>query len=471
MSPLFIIGLIGVILLFIPSTIFFLIYVVFYYHGTRYKPPRTKKTSIIDPVSIIIPVRKEPIELIHDALQHIYNWDIRKHVEVIIISDDPRKNLPDIKKLIYSWRQRGLNVHLIWRAEPKGYKSGALNVALYASRGKYVYIMDVDSRLSPSFIVKAAGIMMKNKNVAAVVARWTGKNRDTRIAEAVCVSMKFIVDSLYRGRSALNLPVFPVGTGTLFDAVFLKDELRGWDEERVQDDMEIGCRIMRRGKEIVFLDNEVVYVEVPRRFKSLRVQQERWAYGSADAAIARFKDILRAPLPWYAKLEAFNFLLQYLPAFLALIGFFLVAPISYSLNFDFFRAMWFMGIPWFVAVGLYVRYYVRSLKDSGFSTWRSLVNLGRSSAITVLLTPSISYALIKAFLRIKMEFKRTPKGKYEHIISSYRVPVEIILGIIILITGLMLVLNGIIYTGLWCLFYSTGYIYGIYRWGKELIYK
>ncbi|ADI32203.1 glycosyltransferase [Staphylothermus hellenicus] len=468
---LFIMGLIGLLLISIPSTVLLLIYVVFYLYGTRYRLPRIQDTMYNGIVSIIIPVRNEPIELMQEALNDIYSWNIRDNIEVIIISDDPPERLADIEKLVYSWRQRGLNVHLIWRSEPKGYKAGALNTALLASRGKYLYVVDVDSRVSPSFIVKAANIMMKNKNVAAVVARWTGKNRDTRVAEAVFASMKFIVDALYKGRSALNLPVFPVGTGTLFNAEFIRRELGGWDEERIQDDMEIGCRIMARGKEILFLDDEKVYVEVPRRFKSLRVQQERWAYGSADTAIARFKDILKAPLPWYAKLEAFNFLLQYLPAFLIFLGFLIVAPISYFLNYDFFKELWILGVPWLVSAVLYIRYYARSLGECGYSVWRSIVNLGRSSAITALLTPTISYALIKAFLRIKMSFKRTPKGIHEHITNSYRVPVEIIIGVLILLTGIILVIYGIVYTGLWCLFYSAGYLYGIYRWGKDLLFK
>lgn len=160
---LFIMGLIGLLLISIPSTVLLLIYVVFYLYGTRYRLPRIQDTMYNGIVSIIIPVRNEPIELMQEALNDIYSWNIRDNIEVIIISDDPPERLADIEKLVYSWRQRGLNVHLIWRSEPKGYKAGALNTALLASRGKYLYVVDVDSRVSPSFIVKAANIMMKIK--------------------------------------------------------------------------------------------------------------------------------------------------------------------------------------------------------------------------------------------------------------------------------------------------------------------
>jgi cellulose synthase/poly-beta-1,6-N-acetylglucosamine synthase-like glycosyltransferase len=468
------IGLIGVILITIPSTIFFLIYIVFYYYGKKYvvNDLETPKNNEVH-VSIIMPIRKEPLNLVDDALKHVSEWSIKDHVEVLIISDDDHDDYLRIRKIARKWRSKGLRVFLIWRSIARGFRTGALNTGLYASNGKYIYVMDVDSRVSESFIVKAISIMEKDERVAAVVARWCGKNSDTRIAEAVSASMKFVVDALYRGRSALKLPVFPVGTGTLYNSSILKNILKGWDEERIQDDMEIGCRIMRLGYKIVFLDNEKVYVEVPRRYRSLRIQQERWAFGATDAAIARFKDILKAPLPWYAKLEAYNFLLQYMPLFLVLIGFILVSYPGLASSIDSFNEYWYLGIPWILSAILYIRYYIDSLSELGYNYWRALVNLGRSAGFTATLTPILSYALIKAFLRRRMTYKRTPKGLHEEKIrgSRYRVPVEIITGLVILIVALLLIFKGITYTGLWSLFYGIGYLYGIIRWGREMFYR
>ncbi len=468
------IGLVGIILITIPSAIFFLIYVVFYYYGRKYVMNNLGNVKIDNVnVSIIIPIRREPFNLIDDALRHVGMWSIKDQVEVLIVSDDDFNDYLKIKELIRKWRDKGLRVSLIWRSIAKGFRTGALNTGLFASNGKYVYVMDVDSRVNESFIIKAINIMENDEKVAAVVARWSGKNSDTRIAEAVSASMKFVVDALYRGRSALKLPVFPVGTGTLYKSSILKNVLKGWDEERIQDDMEIGCRIMRLGYKIVFLDNEKVHVEVPRRYRSLKIQQERWAFGATDAAIARFKDILKAPLPWYAKLEAYNFLLQYMPLFLVLVGFVLVSYAGLIFDIDPFNKYWYLGVPWILAVILYARYYINSLSELGYNYWKTLVNLGRSAGFTTTLTPILSYALIKAFLRRKIVYKRTPKGLHEEKTQKgkYRVPVEIITGLLVLITSLLLIFRGVIYTGLWSLFYGIGYLYGIIRWGKEMIYK
>ncbi len=466
-GELIVLGLLGIILLLVPSSLFFLLYIVFYIHGRRYEVPRTN-AGWYGKISVIIPIRKEPLELLDDALKHLSNWK-NTRFEAIIVSDDPPENLPGISRIVEKWRGKGLDIVFIWRSEPRGFRTGALNTGLYAASGDYLYVMDVDSRVNESFIRKAASLI-HNGRAVAVVARWTGKNWDSRIAEAISASMKFIVDSLYRGRSALKLPVFPVGTGTVYDKRFLRDVLKGWDEDRIQDDMEIGSRIMWLGGKILFIDNEPVYVEVPRRFKSLRIQQERWSYGATDVAIARFRHIIHSKQPWYAKLEAFNFLLQYLPAMLGLIGFITILLSVFFEGVDVFGVYWWIGAPWLVLSGLYSYFYILSLREAGFNAWRSIVNLGRSAAITVSLTPTISAAIFRALLRMRFAYKRTPKGKHEGLLSGYRFPWELVTGLFVLFSSLWMLYFGYMYTGLWGLSYSAGYIYSCIRWFNDIIH-
>ncbi len=463
-----VIGLIGLLLLIIPSSIFFLLYIIFYRYGRRYKSPIDEVIYYSEPVSVIIPVRKEPPELIDNAFESLSLWR-NTRLEIILVSDDSPKDFNEVKKIVDVWRSKGLNIVLLWRWKPRGFRSGALNDALRASTGRYIYVMDVDSRLNESFIHKA--IQLIKRGVVAVVARWTGKNTDTRVAEAVAASMKYIVDSLYKGRSALNLPVFPVGTGTVYDALYLKNVLKGWDEERIQDDMDIGARIMHRGGRILFIDDEPVYVEVPRKYKSLRVQQERWSYGASDVAIARFREIITSPQPWYAKLEAFYFLLQYFLTTLSLMGFILISFSALTTNSDVFGEYWWLGSIWIITAALYSYYYIESLREIGYSTWRSIVNLGRSAAITVALTPTLSASILRAFLRRPFIYKRTPKGIHESILSGLRIPWELLFGLSISLIGLYEILHGLTYTGLWSITYSLGYIYVCIRFFKDVIYK
>ncbi len=419
-------------------------------------------------VSILMPIRNEPLEYVDEALETLSKWKFRDYVEIIILSDDPYETYKELVGHVTKWRSKGLNVYVVWRSWPRGFRTGALNTGLWFSRGRYVYVMDVDSRVDEDFIWRAVEVMEKDPSVYAVVARWCGRNRDSRVAEAIASSMEFVVDSLFRGRSASKLPVYPLGTGTLYRSSYLKYVLNGWDEDRLMDDLEIGCRIMGLNGRIVYLDEYCVYVEVPRRYNSLRIQQERWVYGATDVAITRFKHLIRSKQPWYAKFDALYYLLQYLPAITTLIGYLLLSIVIYYERYDVLARYWFIGIPWIVFAATYVKCFLNSLRKRGYSLWRALVNLGRASALTTTLSPVFTEAFFKSISRIKMEYKRTPKGRYEALISGFRFPLEFLTGLFFIVYAVHLITSKLYFSGGWFLTYSLGYVYSMIRWGREL---
>lgn len=473
-------ALLAVAIIAFPSITILLLQGIFYMFGEKRKEKQCFSGSIVSVknsyvqenrpvVSIIIPVRKEPLEYIDDALYHLSTWSIKDKIEVIIVSDDPPAYAHEIKKIVDKWKKKGLNIIFIWRSEPRGFRTGALNTGLWASIGETVYIMDVDSRIRESFIIK--GLELIRSGAIAVVGRWRAKNRDTRLSEAISYSMDYVVDSIYRGRSCLNLPVFPVGTGTIYDSYKLKRIYNGWDEDRIQDDMELGARIMHRGDKIIYLDEEEVLVEVPRRFKSFRIQQERWAYGATDVVISRFKHILFSKQRIYARLEALFFLLQYLPLLLALIGIPLALYVPIMYGIDPFAQAWAINIVWGITAFIYAKNFISSAKRTGTSTWNALTCLGRISAASVALTPTVSKGMLLAFLRIKYRYRRTPKGRYEGFLYSLRFPIELVLGILFMIAAFYLISIKIVFTGLWLLVYSLGYIYTFIRWPRDIVFK
>ncbi len=461
--------LIGVALITLPSAAVLLLQSLFYLRGRGYSGGGEEEGVLRGDVTVVVPVRKEPPELLDEALGFLASTPVAGSLDVIVVSDDPPEALPGIQRILEKWRSRGLRASLIWRRSPRGFRTGALNDALRLGRGRYIYVMDVDSRIDPGFLPEAASLI--DKGAVAVVARWRSRGFDNRLSEALSASMEFIVDAIYVGRASLGLPVFPVGTGTLYRRSYLLWVLGGWDEERLQDDMEIGARIMRLGGRIVFLNHRVVRLDVPRRLRSLRVQQERWAYGATDVALARFTHIAGSPQPLYAKIEALAFLLQYVPVLTTLIGFLLAIPLSIVLATDPFRVYWYLGLPWIIAAGLYVYAFTDSLERRGWDRWRALVNLGRVSAATTSLSPTVSWAVVRALARRPFIYKRTPKGRYEGGGGrGWRTPWELIMGLAAAVSAALLVAAGGLYTGLWSLFYSLGYLYSFARWGDDILY-
>ncbi|RLG78647.1 MAG: hypothetical protein DRO40_13720, partial [Thermoprotei archaeon] len=75
-----VIGFLGILLIVVPSIIILLLQTLFYLKGRRYVD-RIKGTNIDGLISIIVPIRREPIEILDEGFKHIYSWSIRDHIE------------------------------------------------------------------------------------------------------------------------------------------------------------------------------------------------------------------------------------------------------------------------------------------------------------------------------------------------------------------------------------------------------
>ncbi|WP_440059539.1 glycosyltransferase [Thermogladius sp. 4427co] len=465
MNALEAIGVLGVILFFIPQSLFLLLYAVLSFYSSRYREKDAREGYSGELVSVIIPVRREPAEYIERALENLSKLAESVNLEVIIVSDDPGDYLPVLRSIIGKWSSR-LRVYYIWRAEPKGFRSGALNTGLFAAAGDYIYVLDVDSSPDPCLFTKGVGLLKSDEKLFAVVGRWAGRNTDTRLSKAISLNMEFVVNVLFKARSVLGLNIPPLGTGTIFKARVLREELRGWDEDRIQDDMDIGARAFAKGYRVEYIDSCRVYVEVPRRYSSLKTQQERWAYGATDVAVSRASLILRGAGRWINKAETIFFLSQYVIVLLYWIGFLVTGSISLFLRRDLALEYYPLTILWLLSQALFSYSEQRCLEGP---MWDKAVNMGRIAAVTVSLSPSISKGVIRALLRIRMEYKRTPKGVYEKYSRAGTVPGELILLAVLSTLLFMFLYYKMIVLSIITCMNIAGLVYTLIRWGCDIV--
>lgn len=457
-------------LIFIPQALFYIIHSIYYIKAGRFRS-RFNEEDYEGFVSFIIPVRKEPLEYIEGAVKFISSIGLKDY-EILVVSDDERGFADKLFERASEWRKLGINIWIIWRSFPRGFRTGALNAGLFASKGDFAYVLDVDTRFDKCLLGKAIHILKNDPSAAYVVGRWEPLNLDSRLSEAVGLAMKFLVNAIYKGRSAWGFPVYPLGTGTVFNARTLKEILGGWDEDRLQDDMEIGARIMRRGLGAVYLDECRVFVEVPSTLKALRIQQSRWSYGAIDVFKSRWRHIASSTQPILGKVEAMLFLLQYVPAALAFLGSLLLAMLGVmGMREPAGPVVLALVISWLAAESLYGSLMHRELYNLTRSSWKSLVNQGRAAATTTALSPYIAFYTLKSLVGIREAYKRTPKGKYQHSITSARIPVEALLGALFAISAIRSFVSGSFITFLWLALISAGYAYAIMRWGRDIFYK
>lgn len=453
---------------FTPSIVYSILYVIYYtasIRGRAVKGLDDRKNGFSNKgLSIVIPFKNEPFEIIERTLSSIHKWGIKDKVEIILCSADDYQRYLEVKKIIDSWVDKGLNIVSIWLGKHSINKAYALNTALWVSRFDYVLVLDVDTVMPEDFLYDAIRIMDNDPNVVAVTARWRGFNRDSLLADVLYYATEFEVDTLYRGRRILNLPILALGTGTVYRTDFLKQSLKGWSVDNIVEDIDLGCKILCLGKRTEYLDKYVALIENPRRFSSLKTQQERWSYGSFYTFKKFFRKILASRLNPVAKVELLMYLNQYFPSISLFTGSILLATLSIVLRLDVLKIGLAFLASWFISLIVYSTCIAHRIYINERNLWRTLIYMGRLSVIHNLITPSLIKGFFKSLLGFKLQFKRTPKGSFEDR-SLVRNKAElIVLSIFVSLTSVLLAL-GLIYTATLSSLFTLSYLHPVVkRW-------
>lgn len=437
-----------------------LIHTIYYYAGSKYKKVSNRNSATCQGVSILVPVKNEPVELIEELINALEG--ISDKCELIIVSDDTYDKALKIKEICDSKNSdpvSNFTVRFIHGDPLKGSRVKALNRGVLESKYDYILILDVDSRPEKHFIEKLMRCVESGYD--ACVGRWESYySTNTRLALSVSRVMKFTVDALYRGRSALNLFTFPLGSGTVFKKKSLL-KVNLWDEV-IQDDMYMGMKFLVNNLRIGYVDDAVVKVLVPSSFESLKIQQRRWAYGALEVLIKTYKHLMKSDINILKKLEIFVFLGQYVPTSLFFLGSLVIPLMSLLLRDDLLNyGLGLMALSGIVflnyAIGLY-----RSLIDRYVRKSIVIRTMGSSAAITVSLLPTIFVGTIKSLFATGMHYNVTPKGSYERLNSISYFP-EFMYMIYLAVISLLNLFIGNYVTFLWSYSIVISIIYVVIR--------
>ena len=446
------------VLIFLPTILLILAQLVYYYLGVNHKYKDLQVASMPS-LSILVPTKGEKIETVQGLLENIDNaeWDKSK-IEVIIISDDTeeyfkemqqRVKIPENLKVIFY--RRGIN--------KRGYKSGALHDGFKKSTGELILTMDVDARIYTDSIKKGYAQIMA-ENADAVTMNWIGYgNVESTTVNSLIISTYYTNTSIITGRDHAGMPVMPVGCGTLFkrDALNAVDS---WDPEMIQDDLEIGTRLIHAGKKIKSSDANIK-IEVPDTFNAFYTQQTRWAMGSMEVLSRRFRYIISSKIGIIKRLDIIAFLLQYIPLVLTFLMAIALVIISPFIHFDIlFNPLFFL---WIILLGLYAYVFVKIGDKFNINAKKAVSAMGRLSSYTVAISPFVLLWIFRAF-KSRRIYRITPKG------AGHKMPSNIYailaFGIFFIAGSLFYLIHFYLLTGLWLLYYSMGYISTFY-----LVYK
>lgn len=203
------------------------------------------------------------------------------HIQVL---DDSTDETPAIlAPLIARMREKGVNIVHLRRSHRQGFKAGALDQGLQQSMSPFVAIFDADFLPPPDFLKRALvdGRAFDDDSVAYVQGRWTHlnefQNALTR-AQAVLLNRHFIVQKPYQQHR--NLTVSFNGSAGIWRRVAI-DSVGGWSGDTLCEDLDLSFRCALTGWTSVYDESLVCPGEIPPTMSSFKLQQRRWAKGSA----------------------------------------------------------------------------------------------------------------------------------------------------------------------------------------------
>ena len=178
--------------------------------------------------------------------------------------------------------ERNLNLKILHKLFSNG-KPSALNYGLLHAHGEIVGIFDGDNVPSKDALLNVCRYF-EDPNVAAVQGRTMSINPDQNMLTKFISHEETIwCEAFLRGKDVLNLFVHLKGSCQFFKRDVL-EELGGFDESYLSEDMEISARLTQNDYKIRYAGDVQSLQESPPSLKQLFTQRTRWFRGCMEVA-------------------------------------------------------------------------------------------------------------------------------------------------------------------------------------------
>ena len=243
--------------------------------------PSTNEVVEFPKFSLIVPTKNEET-VIRRCLDGILNIDYPKDkMQIIVVdgnsSDDTCKICSEFSKKYPD------NFKVICEKTAKG-KPAALNLALPYLTGEIVGTFDADSLPERDVLAKVVSYFNDEK-VMALQGRTTSINEKTNaLTRVIAMEEKAWFQALLTGREKLELFV-PLTGSCQFVRRNIVEELGGWDENSLTEDVEFALRLVEKNHIIKYAPDVCSGQETPSTIGPLFKQRVRWYRGYMETAI------------------------------------------------------------------------------------------------------------------------------------------------------------------------------------------
>jgi len=264
--------------------------------------------------SIVVPVKDEE-RVVDRLLKALFKVDYPPEKrEIIIVEDGSIDKTPEICR---KYAERHPNcIKFICQPVSNG-KPSALNCALKHARGEIVAVFDADNVPEPDVLLRAAEYF-EDSSVAAVQGTPCAINaNENMLTKFVSYEEAVRFQAYFQGKDVLSLFV-PLTGSCQFIRRTVLEEVHGWDEKSLSEDIEMSARLTQMGHTVRYAPDIRSWQENPADLTQFVKQRTRWFRGCMEVAL-RYGKLLR------------NFDRKSIDAEVTLVGPYMLAPslISY----------------------------------------------------------------------------------------------------------------------------------------------
>jgi len=357
-------------------------------------------------VTVQLPLYNERFvaERLLDAAARL-DWP-RERLEIQVLDDSDDDTCQLVDERAAWWRQQGIAISVVRRANRSGYKAGALANGLATARGEFIAVFDADFIPPPDFLNDTIP-WLRDPGVGMVQTRWSFCNADhswfTGI-QSLLLGPHFSIEHRVRYQQGLFFNFN--GTAGVWRRSAI-ESAGGWQSDTVTEDLDLSYRAQLAGWRFVYREECRVPSELPVTMASLRSQQQRWAKGSIQTARKILPRLLMARLPLAVKIEAVAHLMANIYWLLGMIVMLTLYPaVTWRVGIGMHQILR-IDLPLFLATsGAIMSYFLLYCIRTGSGKLRYVFLL---PALTIGLAPSISLSVVKGLFRAGGEFERTPK--------------------------------------------------------------
>lgn len=359
-------------------------------------------------VTIQLPIYNEKyvVNRLLDAVADI-DWP-KDSLEIQILDDSSDETTDIIQHKISEEKFRDLEIIHIRRKNRVGFKAGALQLGLKASKGEYIAVFDADFIPNKNFIHETIR-EFENPAIGMVQTKWEHLNRDYSLLtklQAFGLNGHFRVEQTGRNESGSFINFN--GTGGIWRKSCIQDA-GGWQADTLTEDLDLSYRAQMKGWKFKYLEEVASPAELPVIMSAVKSQQFRWTKGGAETAKKNLGNVLKTKLNFTNKIHAFFHLTNSANFLFLLIASIISIPLLYvkhtSPEFKLFFNFGSIFLIGFLAISYF---YWMANRDDGFTNGY-LKYFPLFIVFSMGFTLNNSLAVVEGLFGIKTPFKRTPK--------------------------------------------------------------